>query len=75
PHAAGSVGIFIAASLQVAATLPNLPWHEYQHSIFDRYLPLTRTTMTCAAGFYELPAGPGHGVVPTQELLRHAVAA
>jgi galactonate dehydratase len=75
PHAAGSVGIFIAASLQAAATLADLPWHEYQHSIFDRYLPLAQTTMRCAAGFYELPAGPGHGVVPAPELLRHAVAA
>jgi galactonate dehydratase len=74
PHAAPSLGVFLAASLHAAAALPELPWHEYQHSIFDRYLPLVRTTMRCAAGFYDVPAGPGHGVEPTVELLRHAVA-
>jgi L-alanine-DL-glutamate epimerase-like enolase superfamily enzyme len=38
PHASIGVGLFQAASLQVAAALPNLVMHEYQHSIFDKNL-------------------------------------
>ena len=33
-------GIFMAASLQAAAALQNVPYHEYQHSIFDQNLRL-----------------------------------
>jgi galactonate dehydratase len=73
PHATIGVGLFMAASLQVSATLPNLPWHEYQHSIFDPNLRLTQPTgtrhMACEAGFYTLPDGPGLGVEPGPEML------
>lgn len=73
PHAAIGIGLFMAASLQAASTLQNLPWHEYQHSIFDPHLRLTQPTgrhhMQCGAGFYTLPDGPGLGVEPSPELL------
>jgi galactonate dehydratase len=73
PHAAIGAGLFMAASLQAASTLGRLPWHEYQHSIFDPNLRLTRPTgtrhMGCEAGFYTLPDGPGLGVEPSAELL------
>jgi galactonate dehydratase len=73
PHAAIGVGLFMAASLQASATLQRLPWHEYQHSIFDPNLRLTRPTgsrhMQCEAGFYLLPDGPGLGVEPSAEML------
>lgn len=73
PHAAIGVGLFMAASLQAAATLQRLPWHEYQHSIFDPNLRLTQPTgarhMACEAGFYTLPDGPGLGVEPSPALL------
>jgi L-alanine-DL-glutamate epimerase-like enolase superfamily enzyme len=36
PHASIGIGIFQAASLHVSACLPNLVYHEYQHSIFDK---------------------------------------
>lgn len=71
PHAAGSVGIFMAASLQVSATLHKLPYHEYQHSIFDENLRFTTGDMRCEAGFYTVPTGPGIGVEPTEALLAH----
>ncbi len=49
PHASIGVGIFQAASLHAAATLPNVPYHEYQHSIFDKNLAYVTTTMRCAS--------------------------
>lgn len=68
PHATIGVGIFLAASLHASATLANCPYHEYQHSVFDRNLAHAETTMGCAAGRYRLPEGPGLGVVPKDSL-------
>ena len=68
PHASISVGIFMAASLQAASTLRNVPYHEYQHSIFDRNLAYTDGDMGCAAGSYTVPTGVGIGVEPREDL-------
>jgi galactonate dehydratase len=68
PHATIGVGIFMAASLHAAATFPNVPYHEYQPSIFDKNLRYVTTAMRCEAGFYRLPEGPGLGIEPTPEL-------
>jgi galactonate dehydratase len=73
PHASIGVGIFQAASLHATATLPNVPYHEYQHSIFDKNLRYVTTTMRCEAGFFHLPDGPGLGVEPKPELWNHVV--
>jgi L-alanine-DL-glutamate epimerase-like enolase superfamily enzyme len=69
PHATIGVGIFMAASLHAAATLASCPYHEYQHSVFDRNLAQVDTTMRCEAGFYTLPEGPGLGTVPRASLM------
>lgn len=74
PHVSIGVGIYLAASLQVAAALGNLAGHEYQHSVFDRNLRYLQGGLTCAGGYYELPDGPGLGVEPAPELLRFAIA-
>jgi L-alanine-DL-glutamate epimerase-like enolase superfamily enzyme len=68
PHATIGVGIFMAASLHAAATLANSPYHEYQHSVFDRNLAHVETTMACEAGCYRLPDGPGIGAEPKASL-------
>jgi galactonate dehydratase len=68
PHATIGVGIFMAASLQATATLANCPYHEYQHSVFDRNLAHVDTAMSCEAGYYRLPTGPGLGVEPRSSL-------
>ena len=73
PHASIGVGIFQAASLHAAATLPNVPYHEYQPSIFDQNLRYVTTTMRCAGGYYHLPDGPGLGVEPKPELWNYVV--
>ena len=69
PHAAISIGIFMAASLQASAVFLGLPYHEYQHSIFDRNLMFTNGDMACENGFYKVPTGPGIGVEPSEALL------
>lgn len=74
PHATIGTGIFLAASLQVASALPNARMHEYQHSIFDRHLPLLRTTMRCEDGFYTVPDEPGIGAEPAAAFWQFARA-
>lgn len=69
PHASISLGLFTAASLQATAALQRVPYHEYQHSIFDRNLMFTTGDMACEAGHYTIPTGPGLGVEPSQALL------
>ena len=73
PHATIGVGIFLAASLHAAAALADCPYHEFQHSVFDRNLAYVDTAMGCRAGFYRLPTGPGLGVEPRPELWQHVV--
>jgi len=68
PHATIGVGLFMAASLHAASTLDECPYHEYQHSVFDRNLRHVETTMTCESGSYRLPTGPGLGVEPKASL-------
>ncbi len=65
----------MAASLQATAALHRVPYHEYQHSIFDRNLGFTTGDMACTAGHYTVPTGPGIGVTPTDALFDHVVAA
>ncbi|MEY2772481.1 MAG: hypothetical protein RIQ38_2900 [Pseudomonadota bacterium] len=68
PHASIGMGIYQAASLHAAAALPNVPWHEYQHSVLDRNLGHMRTQMRCQGGYFELPQGPGLGIEPDESL-------
>lgn len=70
PHATVGAGIFLAASLQAASTLPTLKAHEFQHSIFEPNRRLLQGNMDCRAGQYHLPDGPGLGVAPSEEALR-----
>jgi galactonate dehydratase len=73
PHASIGIGIFQAASLHVSACLPNLVYHEYQHSIFDKNLKYITGDMRCAAGYFSLPAGPGLGVEPAPAVFDHVL--
>ena len=64
PHATIGTGLFLAASLQVSATLPHLWKHEWQHSVFARNLRLLDSDMGYADGAYLLPTAPGLGAAP-----------
>ena len=68
PHATIGTGLFLAASLQVSATLPHLWKHEWQHSVFARNLRLLDSDMGYADGAYVLPAAPGLGAAPHARL-------
>lgn len=72
PHASVGVGIFQAASLHASAALPNVPMHEYQHSVFDRNLQYLHTAMRCERGAFHLPEGPGLGIEPAERLWEFA---
>jgi len=64
PHATIGTGLFLAASLQVSATLPHLWKHEWQHSVFARNLRFLDSDMGYADGAYVLPTAPGLGAAP-----------
>ena len=72
PHATIGTGLFLAASLQVSATLPHLWKHEWQHSIFTRNLALLDSDMGYANGAYVPPSGPGLGARPSAAFWAHA---
>jgi galactonate dehydratase len=74
PHASIGIGIFMAASLQATAALKRVPYHEYQHSIFDKNLRYVTGDMACAAGFYTVPSGPGIGVEPHPDVFAYVIA-
>jgi galactonate dehydratase len=73
PHASIGIGIFMAASLQATASLKRVPYHEYQHSIFDKNLRYVTGDMACEAGFYRLPTGAGLGVEPHPSVFDHVI--
>jgi galactonate dehydratase len=72
PHATIGTGLFLAASLQVSATLPHLWKHEWQHSVFARNLRFLDSDMGYADGAYLLPTAPGLGAAPRAGLWEFA---
>lgn len=72
PHATIGAGIFLGASLQVSATLPNLWKHEWQHSIFARSMALLEGAIGYNDNGYVLPQGAGLGVTPGAALWKYA---
>ncbi|HMO24659.1 MAG TPA: mandelate racemase/muconate lactonizing enzyme family protein [Tepidisphaeraceae bacterium] len=70
PHASIGIGIFQAASLHASAVSPMVSMHEYQHSIFDANLRYIEGNLRCEQGWFQVPTGPGLGVVPREDLLR-----
>jgi L-alanine-DL-glutamate epimerase-like enolase superfamily enzyme len=73
PHASIGIGIFQAASLHGAAALKRVPYHEYQHSIFDKNLKYVIGDMACQAGHYRVPTGAGLGVEPHPSVFDHVI--
>jgi galactonate dehydratase len=72
PHATIGAGLFLAASLQVSATLPHLWKHEWQHSVFERNLAFLDTDMRYADEAYAPPTRPGLGAEPNARLWDYA---
>jgi L-alanine-DL-glutamate epimerase-like enolase superfamily enzyme len=72
PHATIGTGLFLAASLQVSATLEHFWKHEWQHSVFERNRGLLDSDMGYADGAYLLPTAPGLGAAPNPQLWHFA---
>jgi len=62
PHLSVGLGICIAASIHVAAAIPNLYMLEYQPPVFAIANMLLESPLICEAGYYEIPSGAGLGV-------------
>lgn len=62
PHLSVGLGICIAASIHAAAAIPNLHLLEYQPPVFEIANQLLVSPLTCEAGSYVIPNGPGLGV-------------
>ena len=74
PHLSVGLGICIAATLHVAAAIPNLYLLEYQPPVFEVANMLLTEALTCADGRYELPRGAGLGVELDEKRLREIQA-
>lgn len=73
PHATIGTGIFLAASLQVSATLQNVRGHEFQHSVMARNAPYIESALEVKAGRYIVPDKPGIGAEPSAQALAEMV--
>lgn len=74
PHLSVGLGICIAATLHVAAAIPNLYLLEYQPPVFEVANALLTEPLVCANGRYELPRGAGLGVELDETRLRELQA-
>ncbi|MCY4070657.1 MAG: mandelate racemase/muconate lactonizing enzyme family protein [Chloroflexi bacterium] len=74
PHLSVGLGICIAATIHVAAAIPNLYMLEYQPPVFEVANMLLSEPLTCVEGCYELPRGAGLGVELDEKRLRELQA-
>jgi len=70
PHLSVGLGPCIAASIHVAAALPNTFMLEYQPPVFDIANTLLDVPLVCAEGHYEIPAGPGLGIEIKEDIVK-----
>jgi L-alanine-DL-glutamate epimerase-like enolase superfamily enzyme len=74
PHLGPAFGIYLAASIHGAASVPNLPIMEFQPSVYERANSILKTPLTCELGHYTVPDEPGLGVeVDEVALLEHTL--
>ncbi len=74
PHLSVGLGICIAATIQVAAAIPNLYLLEYQPPVFEIANALLESPLVCRNGCYEIPSGAGIGVALDEVRLRQLQA-
>ncbi|WLI76437.1 mandelate racemase/muconate lactonizing enzyme family protein [Kosakonia sp. H02] len=73
PHLSVGLGPCIAASIHVAAAIPNLFMLEYQPPVFAIANQLLTTPLVCEQGHYALPHAPGLGIEINEEKVRQSV--
>ena len=69
-HTGMASAALIAASLQVAATIPHCWYQEYQPLVTDVANRFLKTRLACDQGYFELPTGPGLGIDFDEAALR-----
>lgn len=62
PHLGPALGVYLAASIHAAACIPDLPFMEFQPSIFDKANSILKSPIHCSAGHLTVPTGPGLGI-------------
>lgn len=73
PHLSVGLGPCIAASIHVAAAIPNLFMLEYQPPVFAIANQLLNTPLVCEQGHYHLPEGSGLGIDINEDRVRESV--
>ncbi|OON42079.1 enolase [Izhakiella australiensis] len=73
PHLSVGLGPCIAASIHVAAAIPNLFMLEYQPPVFAIANQLLKEPLTCTQGHYQLPQGNGLGIEIDEQRVRESV--
>ena len=74
PHLSVGLGPCIAASIHLAASIPNLYLLEYQPPVFELANSLLTTPLVSKDGRYEIPEGPGLGISIDEKRVREAQA-
>lgn len=74
-HLGVGLGVYIAASLQVAAAIPNHLTTEYQPQQFRIANRMLREPLVCREGLYLLPEGSGLGVTVDEDRLLASASA
>jgi galactonate dehydratase len=69
-HTGMASAVLIAASLQVAATIPHCWYQEYQPTVTEVANRFLRKPLVCDQGYFELPVGPGLGLDLDETALR-----
>jgi len=69
PHESMGMGICIAASIHICASIPNLYMLEYKELTTKLANEFLDKPLKCEAGYFEIPDGPGLGVEPDYEKL------
>lgn len=70
PHVSIGSAIQFAASVQLAASLPNQSWMEYWYGNNPIGSAILKTPFTVDAGYFHVPDGPGLGIDVDEEKLR-----
>ena len=74
PHLSVGLGPMVAASIHVAASIPNLYLLEYQPPTLDLANTLLENPIQVVNGCYRIPDGPGLGVEISERRVREAQA-
>ncbi|WP_079474046.1 mandelate racemase/muconate lactonizing enzyme family protein [Marinococcus halophilus] len=71
PHLSVGLGISVAATLHVSASINNFYMLEYQPTVFPIANEILLSELHCSSGYYQLPKGPGLGITVDEEKVNY----